>query len=375
MCFSLQGTLPQDLPFIFKVHHKHRNKERPECGSYNTNAKTWVTTNIRTEYRIFDHHSHLVICYTSHLTHFGAIVGKVITTQMSAISLDSVSILGSSLSLFGLICIWLTAICFRSWREKPSNKVLLNISLVLTLINLLFLVLNLPKPLNKIIDMKNFIHCMTMGMFLHYIVLVLFMWMLIIAVMLYQRYAVVIGYKTPSQYITKYGLLAWGLPLIPTICVAYFEPKTYMTSVEQQLDNTGICYPSGKSLYFGVILPIAMIVLANLGIFICILYSMHKTLSMFKREAKDIKNQVRLSILLFFLLGISWIFGLLSHFDTSPVLSYCFCITATLQGFVLFIYFIVIDDSTRFSWLGYCCMKSYYPNEQRSMKLIYERHD
>ncbi|TMW48277.1 hypothetical protein DOY81_006647, partial [Sarcophaga bullata] len=379
------SDLPEDVPFIFRLHRQNC-LENPKCGFWNTKTSEWKTDGVTTESRNIDNRF-LLMCHTNHLTNFGALIGaqllqftdSVILNIIHEKALDYISILGSCLSLFGLICIWLTAICFRSWRGKSSNKILLNICLVLTLINLLFIVLNLPEPWSNFIDMyNNVIHCRIIGIFLHYNVLVLFAWMLIIAVMQYQRYVTIMAYERPSQYIMKYGLIAWCVPIIPTICVAYLEPDTYMPSDQQRANKTGICYPSGNSMYLGVLLPVGVIILANLCIFIYILYSLHKSLNnplvkrerSRERETKNFKAQVRLTILLFFLLGISWIFGLLSHLKNSPVFSYIFCTTSTLQGFVLFIYFIIIDDSTRDSWLRYCCSKDYYPNEQTDSTLM-----
>ena len=374
------------MPFILR-QQLHNCVENPKCGFWNTKTSEWKTDGVTTEPRYIEDRF-LLICHTNHLTNFAAIIGvqflqvtdSFILNIIHEKALDYISILGSCLSLFGLICIWLTAICFRSWRGKSSNKILLNICLVLTLINLLFILINLPEPWNDLIDMyNNDIHCRIIGIFLHYNVLVLFTWMLIIAVMQYQRYVTIMAYERPSQYIMKYGFIAWGMPLIPTICVACLKPNTYMPKDEQRTNKVGICYPSGNSLYFGVLLPVAVIILANLCIFIYIMYSLHKSLNnplvkrdrTRERETKNIRAQVRLMILLFFLLGISWIFGLLSHLDNSPVFTYIFCTTSTLQGFVLFIYFIVIDDSTRDSWLRYCCSKDYYPNEQTDSTLMH----
>jgi hypothetical protein len=60
-------------------------------------------------------------------------------------------------------------------------------------------------------------------------------------------------------------------------------------------------------------------------------------------------RQVATSVLLFFLLGLSWVFGLLAGFST--VCAYLFCITATLQGFVLFLFFVLGEKKSRHYWI------------------------
>jgi len=68
-------------------------------------------------------------------------------------------------------------------------------------------------------------------------------------------------------------------------------------------------------------------------------------------------RQLRMSLLLFFLLGLTWIFGLLAMLAPSlaawrVTFSYLFCTTATLQGLALFLFFIVWEKKTRNMWLS-----------------------
>lgn len=281
--------------------------------------------------------------------------------------LDYISILGCVMSLVGLACIWLTAICFRKWRKEEFNIVILNISFVLTLIMLYFLLLNLPELWNQYISMTNKVHCMIMGGFLHYNVLVLFLWMLIIGINQYKMFVKVMD-RSPNN-IKKYIIVAWGLPLIPTGLVALLEPNTYMPDAERLASNTAICYPTGKSLYYGVILPITIIILINLGLFVYIFCTLRSSLKKFKHrsEKEQIIIQIRVCVLLFFLLGLSWTFGLLSFLDNGVIFSYLFCLTATLQGFVLFLYAVVIRKTTRDYWMLLCCRKRYRHKEYTNL--------
>ncbi|KAM7361028.1 adhesion G-protein coupled receptor G2-like [Cochliomyia hominivorax] len=376
---NYSGELPEDIPFIFG-YQRQRMRTQPKCGYWNFN--TWITNGVRTEYNSTAHND-LLICHSSHLSHFALMFR---TTEFPSLSfgdtimlsithdimLDYISITGCGLSLIGLTCIWLTAICFRSWRSQLSIKILLNICLVLTLIMLYFLFLNIPQLWNKFIDMGNIVHCMLMGIFLHYNIMVLFCWMLIIAIMQYQRYVKIVGYERSSNFLVKYSIAAWCLPMIPVGLVAFLQPKTYLPNPEKIANNTAICYPTGNSLYYGVLLPMAVIMSTNLLIFVWIFYSLHRSLGQFKQrsEKKRILLQVRTAVLLFFLMGISWIFGLLSYMDSdTPVFSYIFCLTSTLQGFVLFIFSIVIERTTRILWVIFCCANSYDTMEGKNLEL------
>ncbi|XP_037805663.1 adhesion G-protein coupled receptor G2-like [Lucilia sericata] len=360
------GELPEDIPFILR--YRPTSAQPPICGYWNYNK--WITDGVETNYSNIS--NNLLICRSRHLTHFASLFAvssesSLSTTDLTLLSishdmmLDYITILGCGLSMVGLSFIWLTAIWFKNWRAQESNQVLMNVCFVLTLLMIFFLILNIPDVQQNYLNMRDEHFCMIMGASLHYIVLVLFFWMLIIAVMQYQRYVKVLGYARSPNYIIKYALVAWGIPLIPAILVAYFDPETYKPPNEKVDNNSAICYPSGFSLYYGVILPMAAIILVNIGIFIYIVISLRRSMGLFKRlsDKKNMILQVRISILLFFLLGISWIFGFLTHLERGPVFSYLFCLTSTLQGFVLFLYSIVIDKSTRLSWTMLCCAKNY----------------
>ncbi|XP_065358993.1 adhesion G-protein coupled receptor G2-like [Calliphora vicina] len=344
------GKLPRPLPFIF-THTMQKDKVKPDCGYWN--FSTWITTGVNTSHITNKQNEQLLLCNTSHLTPFSAIF----LDSLDDVGLDLISALGCGLSLFGLVCIWLTAACFPRWREDSTNKVLLNLCFVLTLLMVLFLLINMPEFKDAVLDMKNYVNCMIVGGFLQYIVLVLFMWMLFIAYLQYQRLAKIFKSEMPRNYIAKFFLIAWGLPLIPTGLVAYYQPNAYRPSAKSMEAKSAICYPSGYGFYLGVMLPMAVIIIANVSIFILIICKFLLSNMQFKsqRSRHDILRQIYVSIFLFFLLGISWIFGMLAHLESSPVFSYIFCLTSTLQGFVIFIYFIIINETTRQTWWNLIC--------------------
>jgi hypothetical protein len=74
-------------------------------------------------------------------------------------------------------------------------------------------------------------------------------------------------------------------------------------------------------------------------------------------EKKFKIQQLKVFILLFFLLGLTWVFGLLGL--TIPSLeewklsfASAFCVSATMQGFVLFVFFILCDKKITKLWMS-----------------------
>ncbi|XP_037805662.1 uncharacterized protein LOC119599827 [Lucilia sericata] len=361
--------LPGPLPFILRhksLTNNMKSSLNTGCGYWN--YSTWTSNGVYTNSSQYTTaSSNLILCSTNHLTQFSYLLGggfrqndltdEILVTAVHQEALDIISIIGCTLSLLGLVGIWITALLFKSWRSQASNKVLLNMCVALTLQMVLFLFVNTDDVAEALVEKHSYTKCIVLGALLQYSILVLFTWMLIVAFLQFQRYVTVIGIQRPKHYIIKSAIIAWGLPLVPTLLVALLDSKSYIPSNYQLATDTGICYPSGNGLHFGVILPVSLIVLANLAIFLYVFYSISHTLSMSmqRNEKQMVIKQIRLSILLFFLLGLSWIFGIFAFMKAGIVFSYLFCLTATMQGFVLFIYFVIIDENARTSWQKLLC--------------------
>lgn len=316
----------------------------------------------------------LIACGCTHLTHFAYLIMGThyhtidseehrITEQKHAEALDIITFIGCSLSLIGILGIGITAIAFKSWREKPGTKVLLHLSAAIALEMILIAYVN-TEALSKRLVLENAtLNCVLLGAAMHYSILVVFSWMLITAFLQFMRYVKVLGETRPPRFLLKSSLIGWVIPLIPVVIIAIVSPMSYVPPSEALVP--GICYPKGNALYFGLLAPIALIVIGNLIVFIIVIYNIFRIPEIHIRtnERDLLVSQLRLSINLFFLLGLSWIFGLATVSKAGIIFSYLFCLTATLQGFVLFIYFIIMDPMTRKFWqiflssLGFNCFE------------------
>ncbi|KAI8046143.1 hypothetical protein M5D96_002343 [Drosophila gunungcola] len=367
---SANNFLSLPLPFLLR----NENLRDPDakalslgsgCGYWN--YVTWLSEGVTTSSSSDLLKDPIIECHTYHLTQFAFLVGgsyrtndlgeEVLITPINEKVLDIISIVGCSLSLLGILGIFLTAALFKSWRSQASTKVLLHLCLALCLQMVLFVFLNTDDISEQLVVNGDTVRCVALGAAMQYSILVLFSWMLIIAFLQFQRYVTVIGIERPRHYILKAALVAWSLPLVPTLLVALIDPDSYLPSAAQLSTDTGICYPSGYGLIFGVVLPVTLITVSNLVIFVYVFYSISHSLSqsIHKSEKKMVVKQIRLSILLFFLLGITWIFGIFAFMQAGVAFSYLFCITATMQGFVMFVYFVLLDSANRRAWVGLIC--------------------
>uniref|UniRef100_A0A499FWW0 Uncharacterized protein n=1 Tax=Anopheles gambiae TaxID=7165 RepID=A0A499FWW0_ANOGA len=295
------------------------------------------------------------LCGCFHLTSFSRLtqdiqmvetvgVSQKLIADQGTLALDIITAIGCSMSLLGVMGIFATAALFPSWRVKASSKILLQLSCAIA-IEMIIIFLEGPD-----IDQNRIsqIECALLGGIFHYIILVTFMWMLITAYLQFMRYVKVLGQLRPAHFILKATVCCWGGPLL---IVALFLSLDYTLYLKR--DNlSDICYPHGRALWYGLLLPIGAIIFVNLVSFVIVLYHICTIPSNLTKSADHAMTlaQLRLSVFLFFLLGLPWIFGMLTTGTEEKLFAYLFCLTAPVQGFVLFVYFVVMDPSARRFW-------------------------
>ncbi|XP_017145402.1 adhesion G-protein coupled receptor G2 [Drosophila miranda] len=346
------NSLPLKLPFFLRNGNTHSSlMAGGGCGYWN--YETWLSDGITTCSN--GSSDPIILCHADHLTQFSFLLG--ISRSQTGVdqyeddrTLDMITNVGLSLSLFGLLAIFLTAALFRRFRRLASTKVLLNLCLALALQTLLFMDIGKGELL-RLVQFGD--SCLIGGALMQYFLLVVFSWMLIIGFLQFKRYVKVIGVTYPSHYIFISALVAWTLPLVPTLLLVELDPASYRPPQESpDMPPTFLCYPSGHGLYLAVVLPIALVTLANALMVGYITFSVYRALN---TRGQHVLQQLRLFVLLFFLLGLTWIFGFCSYFQWGRAFSYLFCLMATLQGFVLFVYFIIFNTDNRLAWLHLIC--------------------
>lgn len=326
------GMLDNPIFVVFRSS----GQENQTCAYWRLNKKNnesvnghWVTEDVLYNYTNF------VVCKYYRLAHFALLIFEEIykTMDNSLIQiLEDITIVNSALSLFGAIGIMLTAILFKSWRKNKGNLVLMNFVFAICL-----QVVSLHVS-NYVNDQESDTMCAAVGAILHYSVLSEFCWMLVIAVLQYKRYVKVFAGQ-PEQLMTKACVTGWILPLLPVTALLIAQPQNYTKSL------AGLCYPAQIALYLTVFVPVGAILIINVIIYVLIIFDIF---SIRKRcVKKELIFQWLIVVLLFFMLGVTWAFAFLGYFLKSYVLMFIFSVTSALQGFVVFLFFIVFNKKTR----------------------------
>lgn len=306
------------------------NPQDPKKGDWSSSGSSFEGT--------IENNPNLQRCSYSHITHLALLVVRDQSEEflegVNDTILSLMTAIGSMLSLFGINGIFLTSCMFKFWRDKTGTQILLHLSFA-TLLEIVFMYLNGIKLFD----------CVVSGCILQYVIISKFAWMLIYAFCQYLRFVQVFKLM-PNRFLAKSICFGWGFGIIPALWVALSNPTTYYKQT--------FCYPDGIYLYIGLYLPVAVVVVINCGVFCKIMREVTKgNLDKFHSTTVRIQ-QIKLAVLLFSVLGIPWIFGIVSN--VAPwrwlklVCVYIFTITAILQGFLMFLFYVIFNKETRSSW-------------------------
>ena len=112
------------------------------------------------------------------------------------------------------------------------------------------------------------------------------------------------------------------------------------------------CVIRGYPFYFGVLLPVCLILLVNFVVLVVTILSLTKRVSTGKEATlkEYYLSQARITFMCATLLGLSWLFAVLAVHDLSTVFQWLFCITTSLQGFFIFVFYILRNKEVTIEW-------------------------
>ncbi|XP_059061780.1 adhesion G-protein coupled receptor G2-like [Achroia grisella] len=287
-------------------------------------------------------------CQCDHLIHFAEIlIPRPVFSEGNENALEILSVIGCSLSIFGIFFILLTVAVFETWRSKFRNQIWLQLCIALLILSICFLIILHVKYLYFSAS------CMFVGIVLHYSVLASFCWMFVAAAIAYKD-TIPFG-KHITHTVMKTSAFSWGAPIVIIGILLISAPRSYVGRFEDMTPTGSFCYPSGPGLWLSVFMPICLTLLINVIAFfymIRVIYKSEQNTKLGKQKASYREVALKCTstaFVLMFLFGLPWIFGL---FAFNIVAAYLFTITVTIQGFVLFLFIVCGYDDTRKAWIN-----------------------
>ncbi|KAK7493613.1 hypothetical protein BaRGS_00015125, partial [Batillaria attramentaria] len=208
----------------------------------------------------------------------------------------------------------------RIQRMNTPSKILVSLCVALALSDLVFVVGMQDYTL------KHPAACKAVSMLLHFCLLSSMCWMLMEAFYLYLSFVHV--FRTSSTHIIlKFSCFAWGVPVFIVVITAGVSTADSYSPLD-----SGICWLTGTAFYAAFVGPVCLILLLNLVSFVLVLRVI-LGLTDNKQETSQAAQKLRRAIGVVVLLGLTWVFGLLSIEDTSQVVfNYLFAVFNSLQN-------------------------------------------
>ncbi|XP_076814307.1 adhesion G-protein coupled receptor G7-like isoform X18 [Clavelina lepadiformis] len=278
-------------------------------------------------------------CRFKHLTNFATLFSVI---PVDTTPLDLITIIGSSISSFSLIILLTTFIFVRKMRTKGKFRsafLLVNLGIALLILNISLIISevpSLPTPSTG---------CTALAVIIHFALLSSLAWMMVEGVNIYIAVVHVMYARARinNRRIVSFSIL-WGW-LMPAIFVAIVAA----VNIENYTRNDSECWLSVDVEIYLIAIPAAVILGINLILYVVIFARVvcFRELNANKNHRADTRKNVLLSLILFTTLGGTWLiaFPMLATQNANEVVStvfaYIFSILTALQGFFLFLLYVV----------------------------------
>lgn len=295
-------------------------------------SETWNTSGC--EFVPWESNASVTTCECDHLTIFAAIMDPydLPVAQNHKESLEIISVAGCTISLLAVLITIVVTLSFWRVLKSPRAHVLLNLCAAIAATCALSILERAAR---------NMAGCPVVAASLHYFLLALFSWMLCEGVLHYYLLIKVFGVGVGNK-VKYFYMFGWGFPaIVVTISLAVTKAHGY--------GSKDICWLDVNSgLIWAFIAPALLVIVINTGIFVLVIYQMMRTKYMQdKTHIGRVKAGVKASAVILPLLGITWLFGLLSFNSNTITFKYIFAIFNSLQGLVIFIFHCVLNKQIK----------------------------
>ncbi|KAM9115161.1 adhesion G protein-coupled receptor E3-like [Pangshura tecta] len=312
-------------PAKFTLHHRQAKKEEEEAlcvywkvvaesGSWSLDGCTAVHTN-----------STHTTCSCDHLSSFAVLMAPTAVTKSNPLTI--ITYVGLTLSLLCLFLAILTFLLCRSIRNV-STSLHLQLCLCLFLADLLFLTV-VTRPGSEEA-------CAVIAGLLHYLFLACFSWMFLEGLHLFLTVwnLQVVNYTLASRFKKRFMYpFGYGFPALVVAISAAVNPGGYRNSTH--------CWLSlERGFHWSFLGPVCAIILINITFFVLTLWILRNRLSSLNADVSTFRDHRLLTfkaIAQLFILGCSWILGLLQVGPAATVMAYLFTIINSLQGAFIFL--------------------------------------
>ncbi|XP_068710318.1 adhesion G-protein coupled receptor D1-like isoform X2 [Montipora foliosa] len=278
------------------------------------------------------------VCRCNHLTHFAILMQVTDDPEVIVLgkshrkALEIITYVGCGLSLLGEVLTILT-LTFLKLTRSETSMIHLNLVVALATAQIIFL--------TGIEATQNKAACKIVAVLLHYFNLVSFTWMLTEGIWLYVM--IVRVFENGHSRIKKYCACAWGIPFV-------FVVITLSASFDGYGTETSCWLSVQKGTIWSFVVPVLLIAVANsiiLGMVMREILRLNEPTTKENLKYQSVRSGVQSAIVLLPLLGITWIFGILTFNNETVAFQYLFALFNSLQGFFIFLFHCLLNSEVR----------------------------
>ncbi|XP_072301702.1 adhesion G-protein coupled receptor G4 [Eucyclogobius newberryi] len=342
-------------------HLKHNyHNEAVRCVYWNFNLNDgqggWDPSGCRT----FNSTPDYTTCLCDHLTHFGVLLdmSRTPVDPKDEYRLTIISYVGCGVSSVFLGVTVLTYTAFEKLRRDYPSQILINLSLALLGLNLVFLVNSWFSSWGV------YGLCVFVASAMHYFLLASFTWMGLEAVNMYFALVKVFNIYVPS-YILKFCALGWGIPLVVCAVLLIVDREAYGShmyaetklSVPLLNNSNDFCWiQDNVTFYVSVVGYAALVFLFNISVFIVVLIQIRRMrynspAGIHGGLMKDLKGVASLTLLL----GLTWTIGFCTWGPARVAMIFLFSALNSLQGLFIFVFHCLMKENVRKQWRIHLC--------------------
>ncbi|CAH3182936.1 unnamed protein product [Porites lobata] len=278
-----------------------------------------------------------ITCTCNHLTNFAVLMHVGVDNEVPAdhkVALKVITYVGCALSLVGEA---LTAVAFFVLLDLKENQTQIRFNLVvaIAIAQITFLA---GIDATEVMEL-----CLFVAAMIHYFYLVGFAWMLFEGVYLYLM--VVKVFNTVIRLRLFYGV-AWGVSLL--IVVLSIVIASIQDGGIESYVHDHFCWVSFKNnLIWTFVAPVLLVCTINSVLLARVVHEILRMQADKTPHLERVRQGVKACVVLFPLLGLTWVFGVLSVTDAGLVFQYIFTIFNSLQGLFIFILHVLRNSDVR----------------------------
>ncbi|XP_070164590.1 latrophilin Cirl isoform X3 [Polyergus mexicanus] len=343
-----------------RVYFRHlvvENVTNPTCVFWDYILSAWSDEGCQIQKTNETH----TVCECNHLTNFAVLmdVHAVRLDIAHQVALQIITYIGCIISV---VCLVLAILTFQLFRGLKSDRTTIhkNLCMCLLIAEILF-VCGIGQTNQRVL-------CGIVAGLLHFFFLCAFAWMFLEGFQLYVMLIEV--FEAEKSRLRWYYLVAYGAPLLVVGISCIIDPLSYGTD--------RYCWLRADNYFiFSFVGPVILVILANLVFLSMAIYMMcrhaNTSVAMKSKEHSRLASArawLRGAIVLVFLLGLTWTFGLLYLNQESVVMAYIFTVLNSLQGLFIFVFHCVQNEKVRKEYRKFVRRHSWLPKCLRCSKTV-----